>query len=274
MSDVNMAWNWTSPVWLVAIVALGSYCFVFYNATFHRWIALVVGLTLLVVAYVSPIGVLSDGYLFSAHMVQHLMLLLLVPLCLLLALPKERAAKWFDSKPMDRIGRLMSIATLGWIAGVGAMWLWHVPMLCTAATQNDLLGGFRDVTFLASGLLFWWPIYAPVERYRLPPLTGIAYLFSACLGCTLLGIYITFTTITVCPAFANPASRVGMLNKLYDAGFTPTVDQELGGLLMWVPPCTLYVAASISLLCRWYSEMQEQPQLMPELTPKHGHVTQ
>jgi putative membrane protein len=273
MSDAIMLWNWTSPVWLVAIAALAAYWLKFGMESLQRWIALLSGLALLVLAYVSPIGVLADGYLFSAHMVQHLVLLLLIPLCLLLALPKERVAKWFDSKRMGRIGSLMSIATIGWISGVGAMWLWHVPALCTASTQNHLLGSFRDATFLAAGLLFWWPIYAPVERYRLPPLTGIAYLFSACLGCTLLGIYITFTTITVCPAFANPANRIGILNMLYDAGFTPAVDQELGGLLMWVPPCSLYVAASISLLCRWYSTMEEHPQILPELTSNRGQAT-
>jgi hypothetical protein len=68
----------------------------------------------------------------------------------------------------------------------------------------------------------------------------------------LLGIYITFTTISVCPAFANPADRIGIVNRLYNAGFTPSVDQQLGGLLMWVPPCLMYVVAIMGLLSRWY----------------------
>jgi putative membrane protein len=94
---------------------------------------------------------------------------------------------------------------------------------------------------------------SPVKQARLPANNAVVYLFSACLGCTLLGIYITFTTITVCPAFASPQERLAIMIALHDAGMTSSVDQQLGGLLMWVPPCSLYVAAIISVLCRWYS---------------------
>ncbi len=149
---------------------------------------------------------------------------------------------------------LLSIPLVGWICGIGAMWFWHVPSFCSAATESHALGIVRSATFLLAGLAFWWPVYAPIDRLRLRPLNAVVYLFSACLGCTLLGIYITFTTISVCPAFANPADRVGILTMLYQAGLTPAADQQLGGLLMWVPPCSLYVCAIISVLCRWYAE--------------------
>lgn len=250
-------WHWTSPVWLVAAAIGAIYVISLGAARWRRLPVLVLALVLLVLAFVSPIGVLADGYLFSAHMVQHLLLLLVVPMCLLLCVPKQTAQSWFKRPRLDRIGRLMAIALIGWIAGVGAMWFWHVPTLCSTATQNPWIGALRDASFLLAGLIFWWPIYSPVDRYRLPPLTGITYLFSACLGCTLLGIYITFTTISVCPAFANPGHQIAIVNRLYDAGLTPSVDQHLGGLLMWVPPCTLYVSAIVSLLCRWYSAMDE-----------------
>jgi putative membrane protein len=266
MTDPNAMWNWMSPVWFVAATMLAAYVLVLRGASRHRLAALAIGLALLVLAYVSPVGVLADGYVFSAHMVQHLLLLLVVPLCLLLALPRSQVAAWFDDPRLDRLGRWMSRAVIGWICGVGAMWLWHVPTLCSAATESPFVGAVRDVSFVLAGLVFWWPIYAPVPRYRLEPLSGIVYLFSACLGCTLLGIYITFTTISVCPAFANPAGRLAMVNMLRDAGLTPSVDQRLGGLLMWVPPCSLYVSAIISLLCRWYSEMEDPPKLLPHIT--------
>jgi cytochrome c oxidase assembly factor CtaG len=266
MSDPNGLWYWASPVWLVAAALLVAYLLIVRGASRARLAALAIGLALLVLAFVSPIGVLADGYLFTAHMVQHLLLLLLVPLCLLLALPPQQAASWFSDPRLDRLGRWLSVATVGWICGVGAMWFWHVPTLCSAATLSHFWGGVRDVSFLVAGLAFWWPIYAPAERYRLEPLTGIVYLFSACLGCTLLGIYITFTTISVCPAFLNPVGRIGIMNMLYDAGMTPSVDQHLGGLMMWVPPCTLYVSAIISLLCRWYGTMDDPPQLLPHVT--------
>jgi cytochrome c oxidase assembly factor CtaG len=192
-------------------------------------------------------------------MVQHLLLLLVVPLLFVLSLPSDRVSLWFDRPGLDRLGQWLAVPVVGWVCGLGAMWLWHFPSFCSAATQIVFLGGLRDLSFVTAGLMFWWPIYAPVARYRLQPLSGIAYLFSACLGCTLLGIYSTFTTITICPAFANPVDRLGILSKLYDAGLTPGVDQHLGGLLMWVPPCILYVSASISLLCRWYAVVDDEP---------------
>ncbi|MEZ6070806.1 MAG: cytochrome c oxidase assembly protein [Pirellulales bacterium] len=258
-------WNWSSPVWLVAAGVLVAYA-VTLRQSQRRWGVLTAALVLFVLAYVSPLGVLADGYLFSAHMAQHLLVLLVVPLLLLLSLPREKVERWFASATTDRLGCWLANPVTSWLGGVGAMWFWHVPTFCTAATLNPWLGAVRDLSFLVAGTAFWWPIFAPAARYRLPPLTGILYLFSACLGCTLLGIYITFTTISVCPAFANPADRLGIVNMLYDAGFTPSVDQNLGGLLMWVPPCTLYVVVIIALLCRWYAELEpatERPVTAP-----------
>ena len=249
-------WSWTSPVWLLAAAMLIVYRLVVRDASLSQWFAILTGAFFLGLAFMSPIGVLADGYLFSAHMVQHLILLLVVPGCILLSLPAERAESWFNRPAWNRIGRLMSTPALGWICGVGAMWFWHIPWLCSTAAEQTGLGLVRDATLVAAGLVFWWPIYAPCSRYRLHPLSGCVYLFSACLGCTLLGIYITFAPISVCPVFANPVDRIGVLNLLYDAGFTPGVDQHVGGLLMWVPPCLLYTCAIIGLLGRWYSTVE------------------
>jgi cytochrome c oxidase assembly factor CtaG len=251
-------WFWASPVWLVAAALLVGYLLVVRGAGRTQRASGLVGLLVLTLAFVSPVGVLADGYLLSAHMVQHLVLLLIVPVCVLLSLPKQQAQRWFSRPQFDRVGRLLAVAPIGWVAGVGAMWFWHVPTLCSAAAQQPTLGVVRDVSLVLAGVAFWWPIYAPCDRYRLHPLNGIAYLFSACLGCTLLGIYLTFSPLSVCPAFASPVDRIGILNTLYNAGLTPGVDQHLSGLIMWIPPCGLYLAAIVSLLCRWYSTAEQE----------------
>lgn len=251
-------WNITSPVWLAALPLLFAAITWRSKLAGANWWWLAVAVIVLVLAFVSPIGVLAGGYLFSAHMVQHLLLLLIVPLGLMLFLPRGAVESLLDRPGAAKWNALLTMPVLGWVAGLGAMWLWHVPSLCSAATQSSALSIVRSATFLAAGLAFWWPIYSPVARYRLEPLLAVIYLFSACAGCTLLGIYITFTPVSVCPAFANPVDRVGILTSLYQAGFTPMVDQQLGGLLMWVPPCSLYICAILSVLCRWYA-MEEQP---------------
>ncbi len=251
--DDPALWNWMSPIWFVVLALIATYLWMCRARLTARswWFA--VALMALLVAFVSPIGVLANGYLFSAHMVQHLLLLLVVPLCVLLSLPQERVAALTNHRFNFGSRRPMGMTILCWLAGLGTMWLWHVPSLCNAATQSETLGIVRSTSFLMAGLAFWWPIFSPKNRLRLSPPAAVTYLFSACLGCTLLGIYITFTTISVCPAFANPSDRIGILTMLYRAGLTPVADQQLGGLLMWVPPCSLYVCAIISVLCRWYT---------------------
>ncbi|MGI9474127.1 MAG: cytochrome c oxidase assembly protein [Rubripirellula sp.] len=248
-------WNLASPIWLVAILVLLAYGYGVGWKPTRRAAWLVTGLGVLVFAFVSPVGVLANGYLFSAHMIQHLLLLLVVPLCLVQSLPQSTAERLLQLPKLGAaLRRLLKEPVLGWCLGLGAMWFWHVPSLCNAATQHEALGLVRSVSFLVAGTAFWWAIYGPIERQRLEPPTAVVYLFSACLGCTLLGIYITFTTVSVCPAFADPAERLMLVTKLFDAGFTPSVDQQVGGLLMWVPPCSLYVCAIIGVLCRWYSD--------------------
>lgn len=262
-------WYWTSPVWLVVAALLVGYLVVVRSPTRRQLAVYLLGLLALAIVFVSPVGVLADGYLFSAHMVQHLVLLLIVPGCLLLSLPKQQVTQWFNDFSLDRVGRLLAVPVIGWICGVGAMWFWHVPLLCSTATQQPALGVLRDTTLVLSGIAFWWPIYAPCGRYQMHPLGGIVYLFSACLGCTLLGIYITFAPLSVCPVFASPVDRIGILNTLYDAGLTPGVDQHLGGLLMWVPPCLMYLGAIISLLSRWYATTEQDSKLPGSARP-HG----
>ncbi len=256
-------WKWASPVWLLVLALILIYVSVYRKTLSSRSLFFVAAMFALAMAYVSPIGVLSDGYLFSAHVIQHLILLLIVPLFILLSLSKSTTEAIFSHPFMNRLGHVLAVPFLGWLSGLGVMWFWHIPSFCNASTESYSLGIFRDATFLLAGLVFWWPIFSPVKRFHLPSPLASIYLFSACLGCTLLGIYITFTVISICPAFANPVDRLGIMHLLYDQGMTPALDQRLGGLLMWVPPCSLYVCAIMVVLRRWYSDMG---QLTPQTT--------
>ena len=134
------------------------------------------------------------------------------------------------------------------------MWLWHVPSLCSASATSPSVHVLQSITLLLMGAAFWWPIIGPWRSQWLPPLLGVVYLFSACVGCTILGITLTFAPLSVCPAFMHPADPVGILPMLRDGwGLTPARDQQLGGLLMWVPPCFVYLCGIFGLLARWYA---------------------
>ena len=144
-------------------------------------------------------------------------------------------------------------ATIGWVCGIGAMWLWHVPALCDAASASTAIHGVQSLSLLAAGSLFWWPIFSPHPTARIGPWAGIAYLFAACLACTALGILLTLTPVEVCPAFQAPVDRFGLLPTIRGAwGVSAARDRAVGGLLMWVPMCAIYVSAILLELGRWY----------------------
>jgi cytochrome c oxidase assembly factor CtaG len=217
--------------------------------------ALPLGLALVVlcVALLSPVGQLADGYLFSAHMLQHLLLVLVVPPLALLGVAPLPARGLLP--PAWGGGREGGKAFVTWASGVGAMWLWHAPTLCNAAANSPLVHRFQELSFLVLGTAFWWPILSPRVSSRLSPLAGILYLFTACTACTLLGILITFSPIEVCSVFAHPVDRLGVMPLLRDGwGLTPERDQQVGGLLMWVPACLVYGVGIMGQLARVFRE--------------------
>ena len=245
------------PIALAVIVAAGA---ALVATKGHRPAlrALPLGLAIvvLVVALLSPVGRLADGYLFSAHMLQHLLLVLAVPPLALLGLRPIEG----EAAPLSRrsvLWRLLAVPLVTWGLGVGAMWLWHAPTLCNAASSSPLVHRFQELSLLAMGAAFWWPVMAPRVSSRLSPLGGIVYLFTACSACTLLGIFITFSPVQVCSVFAHPVDALGVMPLLREGwGLTPERDQQVGGLLMWVPACLVYGAGIMAQLARLLHEPQ------------------
>lgn len=264
------AWRWLSPAWLVAalLVWLRIRLVRRHGAETGRgrWITFGVGIAAFLIALVSPIAILADGTLFSAHMAQHLILLLIAPLCWTLGLPPAATRKLFDGARADRIGRILAVAPLGWVLGIGAMWFWHAPESCDWSIESEWVAIAKYVSLTVAGVVFWWPIFSPVRRYRTGAEFAAIYLFTACLGCTLLGVLLTFTSSVVCPVFAAPVDPLHVLPGLEARGFTLEVDQRLGGLMMWVPTCMVYLSAIVAVMIRWY-RVEKEP--THERSPQH-----
>ena len=205
-------------------------------------------IVLLVLSLASPIAVLARDYLFSAHMLQHLLLVLVVPPLALLSLPVTEGRAGSS-------GAVARVAVPQWGLGVGAMWLWHAPTLCNAASRSLAVHSFQTLSLLAMGTAFWWPVFGPRAQRRLAPLGAMVYLFTACIACTVLGVFVTFSPVAVCSVYVHPVDRLGALSLLRDGwGLTPKVDQEIGGLMMWVPACIVYVVTILAMLRRYYRE--------------------
>ena len=238
-------WTWNPAGLVLSGVALTAYLWAF-NIN-RRILYLFAALAVFVLTLISPLNALASGYLFSAHMLQHILLLLIVPALVLMSLPRWvslGSRSWLIANPF-----------VGWIAGVGAMWLWHARPLCNAAVSSRLVNALQICSLLLLGAIFWRQVLAPREEERMSPLGAVLYLFSACVACSILGILITFSPVSVCPIYAQPPTdRLGILNLIQSNwGITPEKDQQIGGLLMWVPMCLVYLSAIISQLARWFA---------------------
>ncbi len=141
------------------------------------------------------------------------------------------------------------------------MWLWHAPALCNAATTLKTVSVVQTTSLLLMGGVFWWQVLAPRDADRLSPLAGIVYLFTACAACSVLGIILTFAPVSICPVYQQPVDRLGILGIIRGQwGLTTDRDQQVGGLLMWVPMCLIYVTAILAQLIRWKSDSAAQPE--------------
>jgi cytochrome c oxidase assembly factor CtaG len=218
----------------------------------RRWLLAGAGAAVVAVALAPPLARLANGELFVAHMLQHLLLLLVAPLLLVAALPPSATTRALQTPLLRPLNSLLALAPLTWLSGIGAMWFWHQPAACTAALTHPAVAVVRDASFLLAGACFWWPIAGAVQQHRVRGPLGMAYLVSACVGCTVLGVAVTFSPSAPCPLFAQTQPSLPLTESLRRGGFTPRLDQQLGGLLMWVAPCLLYMAMSVSVLRRWH----------------------
>jgi putative membrane protein len=230
------SWDWEPSVLIgCAALALG-YIALVRKRGWNRSPYFFTGVLLLLLDLVSPIDTLADGHLFSAHVVQHFLLALVIPPLLLLGTPA------FPLGVFDRYERVLGYPPISWILGVGTMLVWHIPVLFNAALANEGLHIVQHLSFLITGVVFWWPILGPLQDRHLPALAAVSYLFSACVCCSLLGAFLTFGPAGLYPAYTGYG------------GLDAAGDQHLGGLLMWVPGCFVYLSGILSTVLHWYEE--------------------
>jgi cytochrome c oxidase assembly factor CtaG len=198
------------------------------------------------IALVSPLDELGDEYLFSAHMVQHLLLMFVA------------AHLWLAGTP----GWIIDGLIPGWFTGfarrllrpvpaflifVGAMSLWHVPSVFQFALDHEGIHIFEHLTFIGAALIGWWPVIGTeTARFTKPtPPVRMLYLFLLAIPCTVLSAILTFARAPLYPFYLTVPHPFGM-NALQD--------QQLGGLLMWLPThFILLVLLGITFLT-WFAE--------------------
>lgn len=214
-------------------------------------VAFAAGLATLAVAVVSPLDPAADA-LFAAHMSQHLLLTLVVPPLLALGRPALVLARALPPATRRRAGRLQGrLSRLGrhrWLPAAAlalftvVLWVWHVPALYDLATANRLVHDLEHASLLAAGLVLWLPVVRP---RRTPRWAGMALMFGAGLQSSVLAALLAFSPEPWYDAHLVTAPQWGL---------TPLADQQLAGMIMWVPGGLVCLLAGALALVRWLGE--------------------
>ncbi len=213
----------------------------------------------LALALVSPIDPLGSQ-LFVAHMIQHELLMIVAAPLLVLGRPLGVWIWAFSPRWRRRIGRflqapgwrapwtLVTAPLSAWVLHALALWLWHVPALFEAALEHEWVHTLQHSSFLLTALLFWWTVLAtPTRRAQ-----GIAVvsLFTTMLHMGALGALLTLARTVWYPAY---------LGRTQAFGLTALEDQQLGGLVMWVPSGFIYIACLITIAASWLNAPPPRP---------------
>jgi putative membrane protein len=206
------------------------------------------GWMVLAIALVSPVDAVG-GALFSAHMVQHELLMVVAAPLLVCARPLEAwtwalAPRWrrllggfFHTRAWSGAWRVAVDPLGAWLIHAVVLWAWHIPSLFESALTHEGVHALQHASFLASALLFWWSVLAQPARAG----AGLASLFTTMLHTGGLGALLTFAPTPWYPHYADTLAY----------GLTPLEDQQLGGLVMWVPGGFAYFAFGLAIVARW-----------------------
>ncbi len=193
----------------------------------------------------------------AAHMGQHMLLLVVAapllaaaapgtPLVLVLPVGARRRVAAARHRLRRAPGLRGLSSPLGaWLLSVVTLWLWHLPPLYEAALGSELLHVLEHASFLLGAWAFWWYVLHEGPA-RLRGGAAVLFVFAATLPGAALGAVLTFAQAPLYPTQAAGAAR---------AGLDPLTDQQLAGLVMWVPPDVVYLAVTVALVLPWLARL-------------------
>jgi putative membrane protein len=257
---------WTFDPWIATPVLIAGSLYTYGLATLwrragigrgiRRWQAgcYIAGWLMLVLALVSPLHWLGER-LFTAHMVEHELIMAVAAPLLALARP---IGVFLWAFPLSLRRRLGQVGRLRWLrrgwsvvtAPVPAttwhgavIWFWHAPVLFDDAVAHVGLHRLQHVSFLLSALAFWWALIRRAERGA-----ALLHLFATMVHTTILGALLVLVPRVLYPGQTALAPQWHL---------TPLQDQQLAGLVMWVPAGTVYAAAALVFAALWVRQSSE-----------------
>jgi putative membrane protein len=244
-------WNVATAISLVIIAAI------YLIGLPHVWrksirpwqaVSFAIGWAAAGIALLSPLDAWSD-VLFSAHMAQHEILMLVSAPLMVLGRPFLPAlhvlpARVWPKRAWDLITGPATVLILHAVV----LWMWHLPALFEAALRNETVHVVQHLGFFVTAALFWWALIH--GRYgRLGYGVGVLYVFATAMHTQILGALLTFGSRSWYPTHAA---------RTADAGLNAVDDQQLAGVLMWVPFGVVFLFIGLALFAAWLGEAERR----------------
>jgi putative membrane protein len=254
------------PLYFVALLYLiGTtrlWCRAGHGRGVHHWQAACFwsGWTILALALLSPLHWLGER-LFVAHMIEHeLLMVVATPLlamarptaAMLWALPQRwrgTVGSWTQSSVIYVPWRLLRVSLVATVLHAIALWVWHMPQLYNTVLTNLTMHRLQHASFFFTALLFWWSLFYGPARKRGYGIAVVCLFFTS-VQCAILGI---FLTLSRAPWYPEQEEFTSIF------GFTPLEDQQLAGLVMWVPSGFVYLGFALYFAGQWISRSSAVP---------------
>jgi cytochrome c oxidase assembly factor CtaG len=264
------------------VASISFLCLVYAAGVWHVWSSAGIGhgitkwnaasfciaIVSLILALLSPFDKYADS-LQSAHMVQHLVLILVAPPLLIYA-QLHRAVPWAiphyyrrgiamrvsHSPALTRLASALTSPKSAFALHALALLAWHLPAPYEAAAANDGIHALEHASFLFTALLFWWGLMAPSPFRRLSDALSIPYVVGMSFIGSLIGAVLTFASVPIYDSY---------LTTTVIAGLTPLEDQQIAGLIMWIPGGLAYLVLAAALFIKWMNRLSAEQAHSPAL---------
>ncbi len=201
------------------------------------------GLFVIFASLNGPIHDLSDFYLFSAHMVQHLLMTLVVPALLLSGTPGWMLRPLLKYEPLHKVARFVTRPVMCFVIFNVVIAVWHVPAFYNRTMADHGVHIGEHLMFMTAAVLMWWPFLSPLpELPRLSYPGQMLYCFLMIIPMSIVAVYIAMAESILYPAYSS-APRIW--------GLSPLDDQQLGGLIMWIPGAVVFYIILTVVFFKW-----------------------
>ncbi|MDQ8147355.1 MAG: cytochrome c oxidase assembly protein [Gemmatimonadota bacterium] len=214
-----------------------------------RQVSVAAGLLAMFLTLNGPIHDISDYYLFTGHMVQHLVLTFVTPPLLLLGVPGWMLRPALAHPGVAAVARWVTVPRTAFALFNLVLAVWHLPPLYNSAMFYHPVHITQHLMFLVTAVIVWWPLLSPLpELPRLSYPGQMLYSFLLTLPMTIVSIFIVYADHVLYPAYAS-APRLW--------GLSPLEDQRLGGLLMWIPGGLFFYGLASVIFFRWSTSQRD-----------------